>query len=438
MSGRLKVLSSDRSNIVNYFSHAASTGIVVNSFDMVLSFSRAMDLLHPVVSEHHLGVAYVSACLAEEMGLSEADVQSILVAGAMHDVVAACAPHARPLLDRALKGALVENIEGNIHDHGFQCYRMLSRFEPFAKAATTIRYHHVDWNHGEGKYFEGRSVPLESHILRLADRVAVLLSTKVNALLRAAELRTTIRDSIGTHFHPDVVTAFEQISVKESFWLDLTSKYKEKLLKERFGGGAVRLNGDDLHALAKTFATIVDYRSSYTAVHSSGVAKVSELLAKRMGLLQSRVLLVGVAGYMHDLGKLAICPTLLDRPGKLTHDEMLIIRQHPYFTRQILSVVPGLEEVTVWAALHHERLDGKGYPFRETNIPLEARIVAVADIFTAITEKRPYRTGMRKEKCMDVLYGMVRDGAIDGEIVALLNNDFDELQQIHSDLKCVI
>lgn len=422
---------------MNTVTRADSSAIVVNSFDMVLSFSRAMDLLHPAVSEHHLRVAYVSACIAEAIGLSEAAIQSILVAGAMHDVAAACAPHHRPLLDRALDSDRVENIESNVHDHGFECYRMLSGFEPFAKAATSIRYHHIDWGYGEGQCFDGVSVPLESHILRLADRVAVLLPVGGAPLIHADEIRSTIRSCTGSQFHPEVVAAFEQVAEKESFWLDLISKHKESLLKDLFGGGALRLNADRLYELARIFATIVDYRSSYTAEHSSGVAKASELIAYKAGLPYSHVRLVGVAGYLHDLGKLSICPKVLEKPGKLTRDEMLLIRQHPYYTRQILSAVPGLEDVTVWASLHHERLDGKGYPFRATHIPLEARIVAVADIFTAITEDRPYRAGMEKTECMNVLHKLVREGAIDGEVVSLLHAAYDDLLQSRSEFKCV-
>ncbi|OWW20163.1 HD-GYP domain-containing protein [Noviherbaspirillum denitrificans] len=402
---------------------ADSSAIIVNSFDMVLSFARAMDLLHPAVSEHHLRVAYVSACIAEEIGLSDAEVQDILVAAAMHDVAAACAPQTRPLLDRALDSDAAGDIGSDLHDHGLECSRMLAGFAPFARAARVIRFHHVDWNHGAGRYFDECRVPLESHILRLADRVAVLPPAGEPALVHAKDIRASIRSRAGDHFHPHLVDAFEQVSARESFWLDLASKHKEALLKERFGGGALRLDGDNLHALAKVFAAIVDYRSAYTAAHSSGVAKASELLASRAGLPSPRVRLVGVAGYLHDLGKLAVPPELLEKPGKLTDDEMLLIRQHPYYTQQILSAVPGLEDVTAWAALHHERLDGTGYPFRELQIPFEARIVAVADIFTALTEDRPYRAGMKKEECMDVLYKMARDGAIDGEVVSLLQGD---------------
>lgn len=411
------------------------TAIIVNSIDMVLSFSRAMDLLHPAVSEHHLRVAYVSACIAEEMGLSGEEVQSILVAGALHDAAAACAPHARPLLDRALESDPDENIESRVHDHGLECYRLLSGFAPFSKAAASIRFHHVDWNHGAGQYFEGIRVPFESHILRLADRLAVLPAVGRSALVQANKIRIMLYDRAGSCFHPDVVSAFEQLAVKESFWLDLTSPHKEMLLKERFSGGALRLDVDSLHALAKTYASIVDYRSAHTAIHSSGVAKVSELLADRAGLSRSRVRLVGVAGYLHDLGKLSISPTVLEKSEKLTHEETLLIRQHPYFTRQILSAVPGLEDVTTWAALHHERLDGNGYPFRERRIPFEARIVAVADIFTAISEDRPYRMGMDRTECMHVMNTLVRDGAIDGDIVSLLDHTDDNLHRIVQGLK---
>ncbi|HYD93878.1 MAG TPA: HD domain-containing phosphohydrolase [Noviherbaspirillum sp.] len=409
-----------------------SAAIVVNSLDMVLSFSRAMDLLHPAISEHHLRVAYASACIAEEMGFAAAEVQSILVAGALHDVAAACAPAARPVLDRALASDPFDKGGLNVHDHGEDCHRLFSRFEPFAGAARAIRFHHVDWNHGEGKTFRGHAVPLESHILRLADRVAVLPPEGSPAVTHADASIRTIRARSGERFHPDVVDAFVQAACRESFWLDLVSKHKESILRERFGGGAVILNGDRLHGLAKVFASIVDYRSAYTAAHSSAVASTSELLAARIGLARPTVRLVGVAGYLHDLGKLAVPPAMLEKPGRLTREETVLIRQHPYYTYQILSAVPGLEDVCTWAALHHERLDGAGYPFRRRSIPLEARIVAVADVFTAITEDRPYRQGMSRAESLRVLDDLVRQGAIDGDIVSLINGAYEDLTEVRA------
>ncbi|HAT31275.1 MAG TPA: hypothetical protein DCW29_10620 [Janthinobacterium sp.] len=146
----------------------------------------------------------------------------------------------------------------------------------------------------------------------------------------------------------------------------------------------------------------------------------------------SQTSLIGVAGYLHDIGKLAIPSTILDKPGKLTEAEMLIIKKHPYHTHQILAMVPGLEMVNTWACLHHERLDGGGYPFRARDIPLGSRIIAVADIFTAITEDRPYRKGMDRAQCLSTLNNLVAERAIDGDIVGLLHNDFDRIHHIRS------
>lgn len=117
---------------------------------------------------------------------------------------------------------------------------------------------------------------------------------------------------------------------------------------------------------------------------------------------------------------------LADRVAVLPDDAQNI------FTHQILSMVPGLETVNTWASLHHERLDGRGYPFRTRDIPLGARIVAVADIFTAITENRPYRAGMERTQCLAVLDQLVSDGAIDGDVVAVLRGDFEEIHHIRA------
>lgn len=137
-----------------------------------------------------------------------------------------------------------------------------------------------------------------------------------------------------------------------------------------------------------------------------------------------------MAGNLHDIGKLAVPTEILDKPGKLTPQEMFIIRQHPYYTHRILSTVPGLETVNTWASLHHKRLDGRGYPFRPRELPLGSRIIAVADIFTAITENRPYRRGMDRLQCLAVLDQLVAEGAIDGDVVAVLRHDFDQIHHI--------
>lgn len=408
--------------------------IEVNLFDMVLCLARAIDFLHPAVSEHHLRVAYVASCVAEELGLDAARIQDVLIAGALHDLAAACSPAWSGLLDEALTQDLLSRhqVPAELHRHGLQGYLMLRDFPPFAQAACAIRFHHVDWDDGRGSEYAGLPVPLASHILRIADRIAVLPDERRNVLEQAGAMRAALAAGAGRLFHPELVGVFEALSQRESFWLDLVSRHKDQVVRRRFGNATVSLDLDGLHALSRILGKIIDYRSAFTATHSSGVAATSEDLALRLGLARSHSRLIGVAGYLHDIGKLAVPPALLDKPGKLTAQEMLIVKQHPYYTHQILSTVPGLEDVTAWASLHHERLDGTGYPFRTRAIPLGARIIAVADVFTAITEDRPYRRGMPRAECLAVLDKLVHEGAIDGDVVATLRGDFDAIEQVRN------
>ncbi|HEY0846261.1 MAG TPA: HD domain-containing phosphohydrolase [Noviherbaspirillum sp.] len=397
-------------------------------FDMVLSLSRAIDLLHPAICEHHLRVAYASGCIGEALGLSADAVQDLVVAGALHDIAAVCAPSSRSLLDRALRYYGGDNSDfEDVHAHARDGNLILRDFPPFAQAAAAIRFHHVDWCDGSGAWRRGEQVPLASHILRIADRLAVLPCDGRPILSQKYAIQQAVREGRGSLFVPALVDAFEAVSARDVFWLDLVGKHKESTLRRRFGGTAIRLDLDGLYALAKMFARIIDYRSSFTALHSSRVAEASELLATRLELPANGVRLIGVAGYLHDIGKLSIPTALLDKPGRLTDEEMLLIRQHPYYTREILCPVPGLETVSMWASYHHERLDGAGYPFRPQHLPTEARIVAVADVYTALTEDRPYRRGMEKADCFRVLDGMVSGGALDGDIVALLRTAYDAL-----------
>lgn len=413
---------------------APSAEIDVNLFDMVLCLARAIDFLHPAISEHHLRVAYIASCLGEALALDCVERQDLLIAGALHDIAAACSPAWTGLLDAALANQSAGHhlpFHG-LHRHGLEAYLMLRDFPPFAGAAHAIRFHHVDWDHGRGAECDGEPTPFYSHLLRLADHVSLLPTDDASILEQAAGMREAVHAAAPRLFHPDAARAFAEISCRESFWLDLTNRHKERLLKHRFGAATVRLDLEGLHRLSRVFGKIIDYRSAFTATHSSGVAATSERLAAGLKLAPSEGRLIGVAGYLHDIGKLAVPPAILDKPGKLTAQEMFVIKQHPYHTHQILSMVPGLETVNTWASLHHERLDGTGYPFRPHDIPLGSRIIAVADVFTAITEDRPYRPGMRRDECMNVLDRLASERALDGDIVAMLREDFDEIHRVRS------
>ena len=177
---------------------------------------------------------------------------------------------------------------------------------------------------------------------------------------------------------------------------------------------------------------VIDFRSPFTAMHSAGVAATARELARLSGMTQEECLMMEAAGNLHDIGKLRVPNAILEKPGKLTEEEFNVMREHPYYTSMILQDVEGFEKIAKWAAYHHEKLNGKGYPFhlRAEELDEGCRIMAVADIFSAITEVRPYRKGMNKEQAQKVLLENAERGEIYKKTVDLLMSHYDEVDAV--------
>lgn len=135
-----------------------------------------------------------------------------------------------------------------------------------------------------------------------------------------------------------------------------------------------------------------------------------------------------IAANLHDLGKLAIPNAILDKPGRLTDEEFEIIKSHTYFTRVALEKIAGFEEITNWAANHHEKLDSNGYPFgfKGENLGFEERLMTCLDIYQALTEDRPYRAGMSHTQAIEILQRNASRNFIDKDIVSDIDNVFGE------------
>jgi len=120
--------------------------------------------------------------------------------------------------------------------------------------------------------------------------------------------------------------------------------------------------------------------------------------ARAGGFNEEQLGLIETAAFLHDLGKLAIPSEIIEKRGKLTADEWFIMRSHAYYTHKVLDEIDIFRVINSWASLHQERLNGSGYPFGRKNgeSPMGARIITIADIFTALTEDRPYRAGMAR------------------------------------------
>ncbi|OCL27898.1 phosphohydrolase [Orenia metallireducens] len=411
-------------------------------FDMVMCLSDAMDLVSPIVTGHHKRVAYIASSIGKELGLSKEDEKDLIIAGALHDAGAFSLNERMDSLNWNIADEVYEETEfftsapfyeyaGTI-SHAELGYYLIKKFNPFIRIAEIIRYHHVPWDNGKGRYFKGKEVSLSSHILHLADVIDLLTNkdkSEEDILSQSSEISEKILKEVGENFSLELVETFLSLAKKEAFWFGLVSPGIDRTLSKRVEGVNLVLNYEGLLSLANLFSQIIDFRNRFTATHSSGVAASAGVLADLVGLSEFKCRQIKIAGYLHDLGKLAVPPEILNKGGKLTRKEFDIIKRHPFYTYKILDRVKGLEEIKIWASYHHERVDGQGYPFhtKGENLPIEARIMAVADVFTAITEDRPYRKGMNLQKALSILEEMSSDGALDKEVVAILKDNLEEI-----------
>lgn len=399
----------------------------VNLYNMLLCLTNSVDLVAPEISNHHQQVAYLSYRLAEQMNLPLEEQRDILIGSMLHDIGALTV---KERLD------LIEEEPVTVNSHAFRSAKLLEEFHPFKGISEIVRYHHVPWDHSNGKKYKGENVPLSSHLLYLADRTCVLIDKNNDILTQVPHILSRIQLKKESHFMPQAAETLTDLSKFEHIWLTLTSKAPLDYIPAHISN-LMDLDLDDLISVSRMFSRIIDFRSHFTATHSAGVAKIAEKLGELAGFSQNECKMLLIAGYLHDLGKLAIDNTLLEKPSALTEKEFDIIRSHTFHTYQLLNVSEDLQIINKWASFHHEKLNGQGYPFhlKGENIPLGSRIMAVADIFTAITEHRPYRQGMKREQAIHVLEAMVKDGSICPIVVSILLENFNVLTDICSSIQ---
>jgi HD-GYP domain-containing protein (c-di-GMP phosphodiesterase class II) len=247
----------------------------------------------------------------------------------------------------------------------------------------------------------------DSQILYLADYLERHIDRNQFILHQVDGLNEKINSAAGDIIHDNIVDLFLGISSREELWLDLSSPRLYSILLHSGPLRGAEIDYDNIFSIASLFRNTIDFKSRFTATHSTGVAECAVMLSRLFGLTETEVKQMEIAGYLHDLGKLAV----------------------PNFTYSVLNTVGGLDHIAEWAAFHHEKLDGTGYPFHvgPEKINTGARIMAASDIFTAIAEDRPYRKGMERKKIETILMSQVENNALDKKIVNLLIENFEEI-----------
>jgi len=235
---------------------------------------------------------------------------------------------------------------------------------------------------------------------------------------------SSIKSKSGTWFDPELVDVFFGVAQKESFWLNLKVKEYNHILEKWGQKTKTNIDLSDLESLASIVAHLIDRVSPFTSRHSSGVAAIASMITHELNYSIQEQRAIRIAGLFHDLGKLIVPKEILEKDAELTDDEYKIIKQHSYYTYKLLNKIQGLGNIPEWAAFHHERLDGTGYPFRikGENLNIGSRIMAVSDVFQALTEDRPYRSAFSISKSLNIIDKMQQDSKLDAEVIKVLKN----------------
>ena len=284
-------------------------------------------------------------------------------------------------------------------ERGAEIARMLELPEPTADAIRALDEHWDGSGHPHG--LRGEEIPLLARILCLAQTLEVFVRTVglPGALAMALKRR-------GRWFDPALVDALLSVRDDRTFWGPLEDPRAVPPVALWEPADRVLTAGDDrLDRVADAFARVIDAKSPFTARHSAEVSRWAVATGSVMGLPPEGLRDLKRAALLHDVGKLAVSNRILDKPGRLDADEFAAIKEHPRYTQQILERVACLRGIVETAASHHERLDGTGYhrglPAFDLSRP--ARILAVADVYEALTADRPYRKAMPRERALEIL-----------------------------------
>jgi putative nucleotidyltransferase with HDIG domain len=355
--------------------------------EVVSALSQTLDLGSGSTAWHSVRTCIVGMRIAAELKLPEKMQHALF--------------YALLLKDAGSSGAPGRTFEGS--DSGCERGAMLARLMGLPEAtAAGISALNEHWNgHGYPRRLKGEQIPIASRIALLAQMLDVFLTS-----VGPERAIATLSRNTGSWFDPTVFKAARSLARRRELWSDLTNANLLRVALRLEPSPATTIEGHiNLETICQAFAMIVDGKSTFTYNHSNGVANVAVAMAKKLELDNSRIELVGHAALLHDLGKMAVPNEILQKPGKLNDAEWQLIRSHPEYTRRILHSIRGFEEMSEVAAAHHERLDGSGYyrGLRAPQLVLESRILAVADVFDALSASRPYRNGMPREQVLAIM-----------------------------------
>ncbi len=417
--------------------------------DMLIMASKAVDLLEGRKPRHALRVAVLAHAIAHKMELPDRETSALIYAGLLHDVglvqtASNVAAYLRvdtvekqvfslhPLLNaRVPLMQKPDDLDPQAWElltaHPQQAASWLESVYMSKDVADIVACHHELYD-GSG-YPLGISrdaIPLGGRILALADVLESLMETISGLESRKDAAQEFLERHTSGKFDPLVVSAcLNLVSEPDSnlFLRRLYSLEVEKMLEAAAPKRNIPLSGETLLNVCKALGQLSDNLTPrYTADHSRRVAEVAFAMARNIEIPMEQCGELAVAGLLHDLGNLGVPITVLMTSRTLKDQEWEQVQAHPHLTEEMMRNVPGFENIALWSAEHHEKLNATGYPARKRGyaISLGGRILAICDTYVALTSPRPYRSGMYEPMDALPIIGQGRHRHFDNRLVSVL------------------
>lgn len=383
--------------------------VLGNSNCIMHIISNMLKMQNPKLVDHGSKVGYLVAKMLEVQGRTQKEILESYIIGLLHDVGA----YKTEEIDK-----LVQFETERVFDHSIYGYLIMKVSEVMEDKVDAILHHHTPWEQLKSMRCENSQL---ANLIFLADRVEIYLRTQKKHISPEVLKKTNCFSEENIELFCETEEKFDvQKRLLDGSYINDTEKY---LYQAEF-------SEEELKKLIRMVAFLIDFRSESTVTHTITMVSAAVALGNLMKLSKQQIDEIYTGAYIHDLGKVAIPLEVLEKPGRLDSDEMEVMKTHIILTGNIIGGHVS-DNVYRIAMRHHEKLDGKGYPYgiSEEDMSLEEKIVAVADIFSALTGKRSYKDSMPKEKVVSIMQQMAENHQISEEVVKLLVDNYETVVQ---------
>lgn len=390
--------------------------------DILYAISDTLDhvekeVLGNLTPNHSKRVACISAFIGKKLGLNKYEILDLTTCALLHDNALT-----EYLQDEKQRKENFDTLGVNSHNifisHCTKGEENMRNIPNYGNTTNVIKYHHEHVD-GSGTFgLKADETPLYAKIIHLTDQIDVYFDLSIINEEKFDRLCNHMIENSSTLYCTNIVNVLmtnADIDMFKNLSNENLDNYMHRLVP--------RVISDfDLATISKfidVFSKIIDYKSEFTQRHTTELTKKASFMCDYYGFDENTKIKFYVAAGLHDIGKLAVDTHTLEKPDKLTTAEFEHIKSHAYHTYSILSKIENIDDIVRWSSFHHEKLNGKGYPFGKKAEELDdkCRLMACLDIYQALREERPYKTGFTHTKTIEILKKLAQSGDIDESIV---------------------